>query len=1080
TITDGNGETSTATLTITVTGSNDGPSLVLSGSRVDDRAAGGTIIGDLSAIDADSTDTHTYAIEDDSSPFEIIGGQLVVKEGVTLNDKSGETIDVDITVTDSAGASTTKTFVIAVSDLHAETPVLNTVVVDDGVISELSGDGSIGNWQTDNRNGYIEYNPDYVYTGFDDGRGDVIELEANRGDASNLYQSLDIKAGDTIELSFDYSARRRHEGEDSQIDVYFEGELIDSITADQVGWETYTYHFTATTDNPTLEFKAPDSNSLGGLLDLIEVKHVHLEDEPVNLNIEVSLVDQDGSESISEVRIEGLLEGAVLTDGQNTFTASTNNDSVNVTDWDLDNISFQGAEHFHGEVSLTVLATSVEDSNGDTATASKELNFNIVPVNDPVVIDKNSPLEFDAVDVASFMITEAALLANASDADGDELKVSNFLIENAEVVTVIDPNTGEKSFLITPDYSYNGDLQVNFNVNDGNGSIVASHATLTISSTNSAPEANNDTGAVLEGAGATRFNVLVNDNDIDGDALTLVNAEVIEGVGSVSIDSNQVVFNPDISHNDLAQGETADVTVSYMITDGNGETTSASLSITVTGSNDGPTAQLNGSQVKENATGGTIVGDLSAIDPDHSDTHSYAVVDLNSPFEVLNGQLVVKQGANIDYEQATSIDVRIMVTDSSGASSIKTFTINVIDDLEENPKGEVITGGGGNDDLVGTEGNDEIAGGNGKDAIYGGGGDDIIDGGNSHDELYGGMGSDIITGGNGRDVIYGDEGDDAIDGGNSNDDLYGGDGNDTILGGGGQDYIEGGEGDDIINSGNGDDIIFGDEGNDVITAENGRDFINAGSGNDIIDGGLGSDTIFGDSGNDRITGGADNDTLSGGEGDDTFYYDGADGTDNVNGGNGYDSIDLTAVSGINTSNDFSLSLSAGRITASDGSKLILSDGAVGSIRLGDGTQININDIEEIKWNEDVSFEPVLFKASNTFDIGDGSALDNASSVETDSAIEDVNTEIAAQQKGEIPEATESVDASANSWIAEVDAIENTVSPDNMSWVEATSQDIAEEAGAASRTDEDYLVLEESEIAVYQQHDLDDYSDDHFA
>uniref|UniRef100_UPI000B2D9231 Ig-like domain-containing protein n=2 Tax=Marinagarivorans algicola TaxID=1513270 RepID=UPI000B2D9231 len=106
---------------------------------------------------------------------------------------------------------------------------------------------------------------------------------------------------------------------------------------------------------------------------------------------------------------------------------------------------------------------------------------------------------------------------------------------------------------------------------------------------NQTPQADRDTGTALEGAGETRFDVLANDSDVDGDALTLINAEVASGEGSVTIENGQVVFNPDDSHNSLAEGETADVTVSYTITDGNGETSTATLTITVTGSNDGPT-----------------------------------------------------------------------------------------------------------------------------------------------------------------------------------------------------------------------------------------------------------------------------------------------------------------------------------------------------------------------------------------------------------------------------------------------------------------------------------------------------------
>ena len=183
-----------------------------------------------------------------------------------------------------------------------------------------------------------------------------------------------------------------------------------------------------------------------------------------------------------------------------------------------------------------------------------------------------------------------------------------------------------------------------------------------VTATNDAADAVDDTGSATEGAGAVSFDVLANDSHPDGDSFTLTNVEVTEGNGSVSIVNGEVVFNPDVSHNELADGETADVTVSYTIEDADGEESTAELTITVTGTNDAPDVSLTGSSVDENAVGGTIVGDLAAIDPDNGDSHTYAVDDASSPFEVVDGQLVVKDGAELNYEDNSAVDVDVTVT----------------------------------------------------------------------------------------------------------------------------------------------------------------------------------------------------------------------------------------------------------------------------------------------------------------------------------------------------------------------------------------------------------------------------------
>ena len=77
------------------------------------------------------------------------------------------------------------------------------------------------------------------------------------------------------------------------------------------------------------------------MLDEINVEQIHVEDEPVGLNFDISATNPDNAESISEVLISGIPDGAEITDGQNTFTADDVNGSVDVTDWDLDNISLR-------------------------------------------------------------------------------------------------------------------------------------------------------------------------------------------------------------------------------------------------------------------------------------------------------------------------------------------------------------------------------------------------------------------------------------------------------------------------------------------------------------------------------------------------------------------------------------------------------------------------------------------------------------------------------------------------------------------------------------------------------------------
>jgi hypothetical protein len=69
----------------------------------------------------------------------------------------------------------------------------------------------------------------------------------------------------------------------------------------------------------------------------------------------------------------------------------------------------------------------------------------------------------------------------------------------------------------------------------------------------------------------------------------------------------------------------------------------------------------------------------------------------------------------------------------------------------------ILTGGGGDDVIVGGKQSDQIDGGTGRDILYGG--TAFVD---AADTIYGGSGDDLIVGHHGEDEIYGGEGDDLI------------------------------------------------------------------------------------------------------------------------------------------------------------------------------------------------------------------------------------------------------------------------------------------------------------------------------
>jgi VCBS repeat-containing protein len=241
--------------------------------------------------------------------------------------------------------------------------------------------------------------------------------------------------------------------------------------------------------------------------------------------------------------------------------------------------------------------------------------------------------------------------------------------------------------------------------------------------------------------------------------------------------------------------------------------------------------------------------------------------------------------------------------------------------LDGQAGGDVVDGGAGNDEIYAEvkialaealhAGNEATPTNLKGDLLSGGAGDDWIFGDRANDLLLGGGAQDLIVGGAGDDTIWGDadligytrgwqvERMVSVEAGRKTyrvrvrgatlaesaagaaDAIYGGAGADWIFAGGGDDFIEGGPGDDVIFGEAGFDILLGGAGNDVLAGDNPDVVASAEEGGDYLDGGEGEDELFGHGGDDILIGGPGNDLLVGGPGKDIYVFNKGDGRDTV-------------------------------------------------------------------------------------------------------------------------------------------------------------------------------------------------------
>ncbi len=110
---------------ITVANANDAPSdITLDNSAVAENADG-AVIGNLGVVDPDAGDTHSWSVDD--ARFEIIGTQLKLKAGQSLDRETESTVNLTITATDQGGSGLDfdKSFTITVDNVN-EAPVADT------------------------------------------------------------------------------------------------------------------------------------------------------------------------------------------------------------------------------------------------------------------------------------------------------------------------------------------------------------------------------------------------------------------------------------------------------------------------------------------------------------------------------------------------------------------------------------------------------------------------------------------------------------------------------------------------------------------------------------------------------------------------------------------------------------------------------------------------------------------------------------------------------------------------------------------------------------------------------------------
>jgi Cadherin domain/FG-GAP-like repeat/RTX calcium-binding nonapeptide repeat (4 copies)/Haemolysin-type calcium binding protein related domain len=106
-------------------------------------------------------------------------------------------------------------------------------------------------------------------------------------------------------------------------------------------------------------------------------------------------------------------------------------------------------------------------------------------------------------------------------------------------------------------------------------------------------------------------------------------------------------------------------------------------------------ATLSNDSVQEDALNGTPVGTVTGTDPDPHAVLTYSLLDdAGGRFAInaANGQLSVANGALLDYESATSHDIKVEIADQQGHVFDQKFTIAVTDMFDPTDRSSLFAG----------------------------------------------------------------------------------------------------------------------------------------------------------------------------------------------------------------------------------------------------------------------------------------------------------------------------------------------------------------------------------------------------
>ncbi|MFH4867429.1 tandem-95 repeat protein, partial [Vibrio diabolicus] len=470
-------------------------------------------------------------------------------------------------------------------------------------------------------------------------------------------------------------------------------DAVDSITEDAVSTDTVVATLTVRdTDTPEDQLTVSLENNSNGYFVLVgnEVKLTQAGVDAVN-NDELNLKDLTISASVSDgvnptasdsdslvvnrvndaPTVDNAITDQVLSEDFATYTIDLN-EAFKDTDSSL-NFSVSGNSNVlvsieNGIVTISptadwngseILTFTATDPNGESV--SQTVNFTVAPVAD-IVADKATVVE-DTPTIINVLGNDTF--------DGDDKVVSLDTNKGPANGTVSVNPDGTVTYI--PDDNYVGKDTFTYVVTSG-GVSESTTVEVNVTPVNDAPMAKDDTAITDEDTPVT-IDVLPNDNDVDGDKLSIESASVPKEQGTVEVVSGKLVFTP-------AENFNGDAEITYTVTDGS-LADQATVKVTVNAVNDTPVVEssIADQTLAEDFTPYTIDLNTAFSDVDNVDGELSFSVSGNSNIQVAIVNGIATFTPTADWNGSETLT--FTATDPSGESVSQTvnFTVAPVADI---------------------------------------------------------------------------------------------------------------------------------------------------------------------------------------------------------------------------------------------------------------------------------------------------------------------------------------------------------------------------------------------------------------